>query len=66
MDGETVATFDPTSDHIQGIYSLQLKIFFLFFLQCLTTYRAEKDHNNCLEIGAEQGKDSTRMHCLLS
>lgn len=49
MDAETLVTYDPTCDYVQGIYSLQLKIFyfFLFFLtdfHCLTTYRAEKDH----------------------
>lgn len=68
MDGETVTAFDPTCDHIQGIYSLQLE----FFCYCCPSSNAslltglKRITNNCLETGTEQGKDSTGMHCVLS
>lgn len=67
MDGETLATFDPTCDHIQGIYSLQLKKnFFCSYSDASLLTGLKRTTNNCLEIGTEQGKDSKGMHCVLS
>lgn len=67
MDGETVTTFDPTCDHIQGIYSLQLECFCCSSSSNASLLRGLKmTTNNHLEIGTEQEKDSTGMHCVLS